>query len=166
MNLAAPGTSDFTMRRACRAAVCAALLVGAGTALGREIDVPLRFDHEFIRQIVLAQVYTSAGGKAFLWDDGTGCGYLTLREPAVNSTGNRLRIVTRGEARVGTPIGDQCFAAIQWDGFIEILEEPKLSDDQHELRFRVVESNLYNTEWKKGSVTGKIWGLVKQYVQP
>jgi soluble lytic murein transglycosylase-like protein len=166
MNLAVPATSDSVMMRLLRAALCAALLVRAGTALGREIDVPLRFDHEFIRQIVLAQVYTSAGGKAFLWDDGTGCGYLTLREPAVNSTGNRLRIVTRGEARVGTPIGDQCFAAIQWDGFIEILEEPKLSDDQHELRFRVVESNLYNTEWKKGSVTGKIWGLVKQYVQP
>jgi soluble lytic murein transglycosylase-like protein len=154
------------MRRTSWTALCAVLLLGASAAAARQIDVPLRFDHEFIRQALLAQLYTSATSKAVLWDDGTGCGYLKLREPVVNSAGGRLRIVSRGEARLGTPIGDACLAAVQWEGFIELLEEPRLSDDERELQFRVIESNVYNAEWKKGFVTGKIWDLVKRYTQP
>lgn len=142
------------------------LAVAANVAAAREISVPLLFEHEFIRQALIAQLYTSASGRAVLWDDGTGCGYLKLREPAVNTAGAHLRIVSRGEARVGTPVGDTCLAPIQWEGFIELLEDPQLSADQRELRFRIVESNLYGTDWKKGFFTGKIWDLVKQHVQP
>jgi hypothetical protein len=153
--------------------VCVLFILLAGAALpvpppaaARQVDVPLHFDHEFVRQALLAQVYTSSSGKAVMWDDGTGCGFLKLREPAVSSAGDRLRLVTRGEARIGTPIGDQCLAPLQWDGFLEVFEEPQLSDDQRVLQFRVVESNIYDTKWKKGFVTGKLWDLVKQYAQP
>ena len=142
------------------------LLLPGLPAAARQVDVPLHIDHEFIRQALLAAVYTSPNGKAVVWDDGTGCGYLKLREPTVGSTGNRLRVVTRGEARVGTPVGDQCLAPLQWDGFIEVFEAPQLSADQRVLQFSVLESNVYDSEWKKRWVTGKVWDLVKQYVQP
>jgi hypothetical protein len=132
----------------------------------RQVDVPLQFDHELIRQALLAQVYTPADGRAVLWNDGTGCGFLKLWEPSVGSAGARLRLVTRGEARVGTPIGDQCLAPIQWNGFLEVFEEPYLGDGQRVLQFRVVDSNIFDAEWKKRFFTGKIWDLVKQYVQP
>ncbi len=144
----------------------ATLALAASAAPARQVEVPLQFDHEFIRQALLTEVYTSPGGSAVVWDNGTGCGYLKLREPSVNSSGNRVRVVTRGEARVGTPIGDRCLAPLQWEGFIEALEEPRLSNDQPVLQFRVVESNIYDTGWKKGFFTGKLWDLVKTYVQP
>src|SRR5438132_1323252 len=80
---------------------------------------------------------------------GTGRGYLKLSEPSVSSSATRLRVVTRGEARVGTPIGDNCLAPLQWDGFIEVFEEPRLSADEHVLGFRVVQSNIYDSAWKK-----------------
>ncbi len=142
------------------------LLGAAFPAIARQVDVPLLFDHEFIRQALLAEVYTSPGGTAVVWDDGTGCGYLKLREPSVSSSGNRVRVVTRGEARVGTPVGTTCLAPLQWEGFIEALEEPRLSDTRRVLQFSVVESNLYDTNWKKGFFTGKLWDLVKAHVQP
>jgi hypothetical protein len=91
---------------------------------------------------------------------------LTLRDPAVNGTGNRIRVVTRGEARIGTPIGDECFAPVQWEGFLEVLEEPQISAGQQVMQFRVVESNLYDQDWKKRFMTGKIWDLVKRYAHP
>ncbi len=84
----------------------------------------------------------------------------------MTSSGDRLRVVTRGEARVGTLIGSQCLAPLQWDGFIEAFETPELSGDQRVLQFRVVESNVFDSEWKKGLATGKVWDLVKQYVHP
>jgi len=137
----------------------------ASTA-GRPVDVPLRFDHELIRQALMAQVYTTVSGKAVVWDDGTGCGFLKLREPSVSTKDKRLRVVTRGEARVGTRIGDECLAPLQWDGFIEAFEEPHVSADQKALEFRVVQSNIYDATWKKRFLTGKLWDLVKQYVHP
>ncbi len=142
------------------------LVTNPAHADGRSVNVPLHFDHEFIRQALLAQVYTGADAIAVLWDDGTGCNFLKLREPGVGSAGNRLRILTRGEARVGTRVGSMCLAPVQWDGFLEILEEPTLDSDARLLRFRVVDSNIYDKEQKKRFFTGKIWDLVKQYVQP
>jgi hypothetical protein len=136
------------------------------TAAAREIDVPLRFDHEFIRQVLLAQVYTAADGRAVLWDDGTGCGYLRLWDPSVNALAGRLRLVTRGEARLGRRVLGLCLAPPRWEGFIEVLEEPEVSAEQPVVRFRVVDSNLYDTAWKKRFFTGKLWDLIKRYVQP
>ena len=130
------------------------------------VDVPLRFDHELIRQALMEQLYTTVSGKAVVWDDGTGCGFLKLREPTVGTKDKRLRVVTRGEARVGTRVGDECLAPLQWDGFIEIFEEPHISTDQKVLEFRVVQSNIYDATWTKRFLTGKLWDLVKQYVHP
>jgi soluble lytic murein transglycosylase-like protein len=130
------------------------------------LNVPLSFDHAFLREALASQLYTTATGKAVLWDDGSGCGFLKLREPAVSTAGTRLRIVSRGEARVGTPIGEQCLAPLQWDGLVEVFEEPVISDDQSTLRFRVVESNVYDSNGKKRFFSGKVWDLVKRHVQP
>ncbi len=151
-----------------RTVVTAALLlvVAARATWGRDVEVPLQFDYDFIRQALVAQIYTGPNGKAILWDDGTGCGFLKLREPQVNGSGDRVRITTRGEARVGTPLGEQCLAPVQWEGFLEILEQPQIAADQQVLQFRVVESNIYDQQWHKGMFTGKIWDLVKRYVQP
>lgn len=137
-----------------------------GQAVAGEVNVPLRFDFEFIRQALLMQVYTRTDATAVLWDDGTGCGFLKLREPVLSAAGNRLRLVTHGEARVGTLVGSMCLAPVQWDGLLEVFEEPALDAEARLLRFRVVDSNISDQEGKKRLFTGKIWDLVKQYVQP
>ncbi|MGD0947138.1 MAG: lytic transglycosylase domain-containing protein [Candidatus Binatia bacterium] len=142
------------------------MLAGAAPARARQVDVPLQYDFDFIRQALVVQVYTGPNGKAVLWDDGTGCGFLKLYDPEVTGSAERIRVVTRGEGRVGTPIGDECLAPVQWDGFLEVFEQPQISADQHVLQFRVVESNIYDKEFKKPLLTGKIWDLVKRYVQP
>jgi len=146
--------------------VVVALLAVLGRAAAKEIDVPIRFDHELIRQTVLAQIYTSTASKAKLWDDGTGCGFLTLWDPRVDSVDGRLRILTQGEAQVGTPFGDACLAPVQWKGFIEVWEAPVLSDDRQTLLFRVVGSNLLDAKRSKGFFTARFWDLVKEHVQP
>jgi hypothetical protein len=142
------------------------LLAAAAPARARQVDVPLQYDFDFIRQALVAQVYTGPNGKAVLWDNGTGCGFLKLRDPEVNGTADRIRVVSHGAALVGTPIGDECLAPVQWDGLLEVFEQPQISADQQVLQFRVVESNIYDKEFKKRFFTGKIWDLVKQYVQP
>jgi hypothetical protein len=137
----------------------------ATPAWGRQVDVPLRLDHAFIRQALVDQVYGGPDKKVVLWDDGTGCGFLRLWDPGVSSAGTRLRLITRGEGRVGSSIGSLCLAPVQWDGFLEIIEEPEVSLDHNAIQFRVVDSNLYDTQWKKPLIAGKLWDLVKDRVQ-
>ncbi len=158
--------SCFSFSSCLPPALFLALLSAQTPALGRQVDVPLTFDYAFVRQELIAQVYTSPSDQAIVWDDGTGCAFLKLRDPNVSGAGGRLRVVSRGAARVGTPIGDQCLAPIQWEGFLEVFEDPEISADQRLLRFRVVQSNIYDTAWKKGFLTGKLWDLMKEHVQP
>jgi hypothetical protein len=140
-------------------------VLAAAPASGRPVNVPLRLDHSFIRQALIDQIYESADKKVSLWDNGTGCSFLRLWDPQVSSVGNRLRLVSRGEGRVGTPVGDSCLAPVQWEGLLEVLEEPQIAPDGNAVTFRVVDSNLYDAEGHKPFFTGKLWDFVKAPVQ-
>ncbi len=142
------------------------VVAAASAATARPIDVPLQLDHAFLREALVSKLYTTASGKAVLWDDGSGCGFLKLRDPQITTVGSRVRIVSRGEGRIGQAVGSQCIAPIQWDGFIEVLEEVWLPSDDRQLRFRVVESNLYDSKMKKGLLSAQVWDRVKDNVQP
>lgn len=146
------------------ACVLAAWLLAAPAA-AREVTVPLRLDHAFLRQTLLAQVYTGPEGTARLWDDGSGCNFLVLSDPEVSEAAGRLRIRSAGRARVGTAIGGSCLTLLDWTGTAEIDEEPVLDAAAPLVRFRVVDSNLYARDGRK-RVTGTIWDWVKTYVHP
>ena len=141
------------------------LVVGAlaTSAAAVEVTVPVRFDPAFIREAVIAQVFTGPGGT-LRWDDGEGCAWIRLAAPAVDLVAGRVRLASAGEARLGTAVGGVCLAPWSWAGSVEVFEEPRL--DGHALRFVVVDSNLYDSAHRKGLTTGLLWDVVKAHVQP
>jgi hypothetical protein len=143
-----------------------AVLLAAAPAWALDVTVPIALDTAFVRRALVAQVFTEPGEKAALWNDGKGCGRLDLFEPAVDVAGGRLRITSRGEARVGTPVGDGCLMALDWKGFVEVFEEPGVDEAARAVTFRVVDSNVYDTKHAKRFTTGVLWDLVKAQVQP
>lgn len=153
------------MTRALLAAVIAVVLAGAACA--EEVAVPLRIDLVFVRETLVAQVFTESGEKATVWRDGTGCGQVVLSQPAVDVVGGRLRIVTRGEARVGTALGgERCLQVLAWNGFVEVLLQAGIDPAARAVTFAVVDSNLYDADHKKGLTTGRLWDLVKDHAHP
>jgi hypothetical protein len=124
--------------------------------------IPVRLDLAFLREALVAQVYRDPGETARLVDDGVGCSWLNLSEPRVESEGGRLHLVSRGDARVGTPFFGWCLLPLRWRGFVEVLEVPRLEDQS--LVFEVVDSNLYDERFEKPRVRGKLWDLVKEHV--
>lgn len=154
------------MRRHVVAAVLAALAAGAARA--EEVTVPLRFDLPFVRRLLIEQAFTDPGPSAAVWRDGTGCGWLDLREPVVlDAAGSRLRVESRGDAQVGTPVGsERCLPVLRWAGVVEAFLEPGLDPATPAVTFRVVDSNLYDEERRKGLATGRLWDLVKAHVHP
>ncbi len=138
----------------------------AGHAAAREVTVPIRMDLGFVRQTLVQQLYTEPGEKATLWNDGVGCGWLELYEPKLDVVDGQLRIETRGDARIGTKVGSKCLVALDWKGFLEVFEEPQLDAAARSITFKVVNSNIYDEQHEKHFFTGKLWDLVKKYVQP
>src|SRR5206468_8420083 len=131
------------------------------------VAVPLRFDLAFVRESLVAQLFAEPGGKATVWRDGTGCGWLTLSDPVVDVVGGRLRLVARGDAQVGTPLGgDRCLKALTWNGFLEAFLQPGIDTAAHAVTFAVADSNIYDADHKKGLATGRLWDLVKDYAHP
>jgi hypothetical protein len=149
-----------------RGTLLAVLLVAAATpAAGREVTVALHLDPAFVRRTLVHQVYTEPGERTTVWDDGTGCGRLELWDPQVDVDAGRLRITSRGRARVGRLIAGRCLG-LTWSGLVEVLEEPELAPDGRAVAFRVVDSNLYDEERRKRLLSGVVWDLVKAHVHP
>jgi hypothetical protein len=151
-------------RQACFANL--ASVAAAAPARAREITVTLRFDPAFVRRALLEQIYTGPGERASIFDDGKGCGWLDLYEPRVEASQAALRIISRGEARIGTPIAGQCLVALEWKGFVEVLQEPQLDASGRAVVFKTVDSNVYDEKHQKRFTTGGLWDLVKSYVHP
>ena len=153
------------MTRALAATALAALL--SAPAAADEVAVPLRIDVAYVRAMLVEQVFTEPGPSAEVWRDETGCGLLTLRDPVVDIVAGRLRIESRGEAEIGTPLGgDRCFPVLDWKGSVEAFEDPGVDAGGRALTFRVVDSNVYDERKQKGLATGRLWDLVKAHVQP
>jgi hypothetical protein len=144
-----------------------ALLLAAATAAGaEEIAVPVRLDTAFVRAALVSQLFTGPGETAPVWRDERGCGWLTVAAPAVDVVEGRLRVLSRGEARLATPVAGRCLGGFTWRGQIEVFEEPELDPAARAVTFRVVDSNLYDEGGRKRLATGVLWDLVKAHVHP
>ncbi|MBI4005944.1 MAG: lytic transglycosylase domain-containing protein [Gammaproteobacteria bacterium] len=61
---------------------------------------------------------------------------------------------------------DTCISIINWNGFIEIFQEPLLSSSSGVVEFRVIDSKIYTEDGKSHGVLGTLWNWIKQYVHP
>ena len=147
---------------------CAAILLTLAawsTAVGAEsvtVDVPIRLDATFLREAMVSQVFTEAGETARVWDDGSGCNHMVLGEPRVGARDGNVRLATRGEARVGTAIGNRCVLLLDWAGSLETSQSVSLEPGGAVVRFEVVDSALADG----GTLGGTLWDLVKDHVHP
>jgi hypothetical protein len=144
----------------------ALLLAAPLCASATELDVPLEIDFAFVRQLLLQQVYSDPGQTAEVWRDEIGCNHLTLSQPRVYGREGRLRILTASDARFGTPIAGACALPIERKNTIELWLEPVLMPGSATVRFRIVDSNVFEASGRKLGATGVLWNWVKDYVHP
>jgi hypothetical protein len=146
--------------------VAGVLLATATPAAAREVRVPLHLDHAFLRRLIIQQVYTGPGQTAQVFADQAGCNLLTLRDPEVDAGGEgRIRVKSRAEARIGAAVGGSCLNVLDWKGKVELLEIAELDPSLAVVRFRIVDSNVYDEADQKRA-TGTLWDWVKQHVHP
>lgn len=143
-----------------------ALMVLSWPALARNVELPLMFDFPFLRQVLLAQLYTEPNATVRVWQDEAGCSELVLSDPKVDGQAGRLRIVSVARARFSTAVGGQCTAWLNWQGLLEVFSEPSVQESPREVTFAVVDSRLYAAEGQGDSAAAKLWDGIKHQVQP
>jgi soluble lytic murein transglycosylase-like protein len=129
------------------------------------VEVPLVVPHEFLRRLLVEQVFTEPGASARIVGVADPCNEIVLSEPRVGNAGDRLLVTAHGEALAGFSWLGGCFRPFSWDGEIEAEEDARLSPDAPVVSFPVVDSRLR----RKGSGwldAAMLWDWVKPVVHP
>ena len=131
----------------------------------REVRLPISVEPPVIREALQKKLFNDdPAGRAIFWGEPGSCSYFYLVDPAVEGEVDRLRILAKGDAKLGTDLGMGCLSPIGWTGLLEVFERPRL--DGWVLHFDVVDSNLYDEAHKKANLIGQLWDRMKDTIQP
>ena len=143
------------------AAVCAAAL----PASARIVELPLRLDYPFLRQLAVEELFSGPDETARPWRDASGCNAITLSKPDLFERDQKLRLRARFEARVGAGIGGACFGTARRSGLVDAALEPRLHPSLPIVEFRVADSELLEADGTK-RLAGRLWDGVRLQVHP
>jgi hypothetical protein len=146
-----------------RLSFAAALLTLALPAHAKPVDVPLQIDYDFIRNILVSELYTGPGNTAKVWEDK--CGYVTLSDPKLDGQKGLVHGVNKLQTRLGAKLGGKCITLLDWEGFLETFQKPTLDAAKSLVTLPVVNMSAYDASGKP-LATGKLWETVRRFVEP
>ncbi len=130
-------------------------------------EIPVRLDARFLQLALRQEVFTESNQSATVWDDGSGCNDLILRQPNIEIVEGRIRLLAKGTGRVGRPISHRsCLAALDWDGYFEAWVDPYISTDGRAVAFRVSESSLLDDSLHQRIKPSLIWHWARRWAHP
>ena len=146
------------MRRG--ASVLLGLILCTSAVRAEEVSFTLTIDYQILDRALRDALDANREGEAVLWGTRTGCRSLVLRDISVEPREGRVRFLARGSARLGFGFLHFCFAPLSWDGYLDSVASPEIGRDW-QLRFRDLDSHLYDAEWRRTAVASRLWELVK-----
>jgi hypothetical protein len=144
-------------------AVLLLALVATRTFAG-QVRLPLTVEPPVIRAALLRDLYNDPNQRAVFWGQPGECSFFYLQDPEVAGETGRVRVTSKGEARLGTDLGATCLSPLAWGGFVELFAQPRL--EGWLLHFEIIDSNLVNQKKEKEFLTGQLWDRIKESVQP
>ena len=127
--------------------------------------IPVVTTHEFIRLALIKQMFRGKNQTARVVDDGSGCYYLDVSRPRIDSRQGYLHVLVNAEARIGKAMGNRCISVLRWDGQIEIFQQLKVAAHSR-VKATVVKSNLRNHDGNPVPAGNYVWQWLTRYVHP
>jgi soluble lytic murein transglycosylase-like protein len=137
----------------------------AAPAHARLIDFPMQLDHAFIRARLVEQLFDGPEESTRVWQDPSGCNDVVLSHPQVSGRDGKLHVRADFDAKLGAGVGNWCFNATRRKGILDAALEARLHPTLPIVEFRVVGSDLYDTDGAK-RFTGALWDWVRSQVHP
>ncbi len=135
-------------------------------AQSRSLEIPLNLRQAFIEQLLARQVFAGADTSLRVWEDGQACNYLDLAEPEPRLADGHITTRARASAQVGTAIAGRCLSVVNWQGYVEVDQQPALGIEPGTVQFRVTDSRVLSADGETAGVVGTVWKWVKKHVQP
>ena len=151
--------------RALRLALAAVLPLAAAPASARVVEFPMPLDHAFVRQRVVETLFQGPGETTREFRDASQCNEITLARPKLSGRDAKLHLIADFDTKIGAPVGNWCLNATRAKGILDATLEPRLHPKLPIVEFRVVQSELLDTDGQK-RFTGAIWEWVRSQVHP
>ncbi len=133
-------------------------------AAADHVSVPLSLPLPFLESVLRDQVFTGPGVSVRINDDGSGCQFLVLRQPSLGADGNRLRIRTQAEARVGRKVAGRCLLLATWYGQLQFDQLPSVSADGRSVLLKTVDWRAFKPDGSPDSVSTTIGQWLDGYL--
>jgi hypothetical protein len=137
----------------------------AAPASARVVEFPIPLDHAFVRQRVVETLFDGPGETTRVWRDPSQCNDVVLAHPRLSGRDAKLHLVADFDTKLGAPVGNWCLNATRRKGILDATLEPRLHPKLPIVEFRVVHSELLDSDGQK-RFTGAIWDWVRSQVHP
>lgn len=153
------------MKRAFFLVFCFLLLHDGTTVYGatETVRLPITIDISLLRSLIVKQAYTETGEKATVLDRNNGCNRVVLSNPQIAVENDHLRFQTTIQIDWGTPVGENCFVPLAWEGNIVLWQRPVINEAWR-LSFTTYDSQLSALHRQSGGLAGFVWDQVKGVV--
>ncbi|TKB23783.1 lytic transglycosylase domain-containing protein [Desulfopila sp. IMCC35006] len=140
------------------------LLFSASSGFAEKVVLPLTLDHKLLTSLLLHDSFTGTDQSAAIFGLPGDCTYVRIAKPHFSSAGKLLRLEMQLEIRVGLHLGEKCFIPVEWQGYLELLQEPVFDGRTFSLSFRTVNSSLLTLSRQPATVAGFLWRFAKPRV--
>lgn len=130
-------------------------------AAPRTVVFPLTVEYPLLQTLLIHEAFPEEKKKTTLIDEGDGCILLTLSNPRISAAKEVTRLETRVFARVGTPLGNNCFGSLEWQGHLVLYQKPKINPDTWQLSFQTVASELLGNDRQPAQIVGALWNMME-----
>ena len=141
---------------------CLCLLVLPSRSFARQVVLPLTLDYKLLSSLLVKNVFT--GKNSSYTAEKNSCTRVRISNPVYSAEGKFLRLKMQLAVEFGSPVGEQCFLPVKWEGYIVLLQQPVFDGQKFNLFFRTVESKLYSRDNKPAVLAGIVWKFIKSSV--
>ena len=139
------------------------LAVPAGL-MAATIELPLTLRTALLQQTLAMHINPEPGKPTVLFQEGP-YRYLHSERPQLDIRNGEPHFSAHIVASFGSNVLGVMPMGVIWSGSIDMTLSPYV-DEQWQLRYRIVDSALYDDAGVKPMMTGLVWDLVKRFLHP
>ncbi|MBF0101498.1 MAG: lytic transglycosylase domain-containing protein, partial [Desulfobacterales bacterium] len=125
------------------------------------LSLPLTIDYPMLKALVVKSAFKDGNERRIL--SNKPCVKLIVSEPQFSMQRQKLVFETHVYIHSGIELLGKCRVPVEWEGVVVLLENP-LINNQWMLRFKSVDSAIYNKDRQKKVIPNVVWDIIKTSV--
>jgi len=129
-----------------------------------KVHLPITIDYPLLRSLALYAAFTDPGKTAHVLNVNNGCRTIILSDPRYSMEKSHIRLETKVRVRAGTSQKAKCMKPVEWEGFLRLIQIPKIDGRQWILSFETTESAILDMNHKPAKPPDIVRKLIDAWV--